>query len=64
MRQYNHKADGTKEAIKKLTDKERLLLLWMIADYMKGNVLYRDAPKKLAAVFIDLVPVASKFMDR
>ena len=58
-----------KEKIKKargeilaLTDKERLLLLLMIADFSKGKVFYNDAPKKLKDIFIGLFPKAAKCM--
>lgn len=55
-------ADRTKESIKRLTDKERLLLLWMLADFAKGNIYYKDAPKKLKDIFIELLPKAAKYM--
>lgn len=55
-------ADRTKESIKRLTDKERLLLLWMLADFAKGNILYKDAPQKLLDIFIELLPKAAKYM--
>lgn len=56
-------ADRAKEDIRKLTDKERLLLLWMIADFAKGNIFYKDAPQKLRKVFTDILPRAAKYMD-
>ena len=55
-------ADQAKEAIKALNDKERLLLLWMIADFAKGNIVYKDAPKNLLGVFVDLLPKTAKYM--
>lgn len=45
-----------------LTDKERLMLLLMIADFSKGNIFYKDAPKKLTDIFIGLLPKAAKYM--
>lgn len=60
--QKRNAANQTKAAIKELSDKERLLLLWMIADFSKGNIFYKDAPKKLTDVFIELLPKAAKYM--
>lgn len=62
LRQDKNAADQTKEDIKQLTDKERLLLLWMIADFSKGNIFYKDAPERLKSVFIDILPKAAKYM--
>ena len=55
-------ADQIKAAIKSLSDKERLLLLWMIADFIKGNIFYKDAPKSLLDVFVEILPVSAKYM--
>lgn len=61
----NYKAaDSVKGAIKSLSDRERLLLLWMIADFSKGNVFYKDAPKNLSGIFIELLPRAAKYIDK
>lgn len=62
LKEEKKAADQTKEAIKALSDKERLLLLLMIADFAKGNIFYKDAPKKLADVFVDILPMAAKYM--
>lgn len=62
-RQNKNTADQAKERIKQLTDKERLLLLWMIADFSKGNIFYKDAPERLRDIFIDILPMAAKYMD-
>jgi hypothetical protein len=56
------KVRKTRGEILALTDKERLLLLLMIADFSKGNIFYKDAPKKLTDVFIELLPKAAKYM--
>lgn len=60
--QKRNAANQTKAAIKELSDKERLLLLWMIADFSKGNIFYKDAPKKLTDILIELLPKAAKYM--
>ncbi len=56
------KVRKTRGEILALTDKERLLLLLMIADFSKGNIFYKDAPKKLTDIFIELLPKAAKYM--
>lgn len=56
------KVRKTRSEILALTEKERLLLLLMIADFSKGNIFYKDAPKKLTDVFIELLPKAAKYM--
>ena len=58
----NEKIRKTRGEILALTDKERLLLLLMIADFSKGNIFYKDAPKKLRGIFIELLPKAAKYM--
>lgn len=62
LKQDRNAANRAKEEIKKLTDKERLLLLWMIADFSKGNIYYKDAPQRLKDIFIDILPRAAKYM--
>ena len=52
----------TRGEILALTDRERLLLLLMIADFSKGNIFYKDAPNKLTDIFIELLPKAAKYM--
>lgn len=56
-------ANGIKSVIKSLSDKERILLLWMIADFSKGNIFYKDAPNKLTEILVELLPKAAKYMD-
>lgn len=56
-------ANGIKSAIKSLSDKERILLLWMIADFSKGNIFYKDAPKKLTEILVEILPNAAKYMN-
>lgn len=41
-----------------LTNRERLLLLYMVIDYQRGRIVYEDAPENLLNLFFEICPNA------
>lgn len=43
-----------------LTNRERLLLLYMVIDYQRGRIVYEDAPENLLELFFEICPDAMR----
>ena len=43
-----------------LNNRERLLLLYMVIDYQRGQIVYEDAPENLLELFFEICPDAMR----